>query len=282
MGGGPSPVDLLILGAGWTSTFLIPLLDDSDSTSQKISYAATTRDGRNGTIPFTFDPDSDDTEPYKRLPSAKIILITFPVTGSTQPKTLVERYECTHPESKGGKGAKYILLGATSIWKEQTLVTEASPYDHSNERAQGEDALMQLCGERSLVLSLAGLYGGERDPRTWGVRVVKSKSDVKKKGAVHLVNGRDVARGVLGCGWSGLAGKRWIVTDLRCYDWWDLLMSFDDGAAQGMEFARWVGELMVEEGVSLLPREPGKLGRVLDGRAFWNRLGIWPSVRRVC
>ena len=36
----PKEVDVLILGAGWTSTFLIPLLEE-----EKLSYAATTRDG---------------------------------------------------------------------------------------------------------------------------------------------------------------------------------------------------------------------------------------------
>lgn len=309
MGGGPDPVDLLILGAGWTSTFLIPLLNSNNSktpSSHKISYAATTRDGRRSTIPFTFDPDAHDKEVYARLPTAKCILVTFPLVGHDQAGILVDRYESAHQDAKE---AKWILLGATSIWTQKHLVSEKDPYDTSSSRAQGEDGLMRKFGERSTVLCLAGLYGGERDVRSWGIRVAKSKSDVKGKGAVHLVHGEDVARGILGCvefglgmkagghgeekgeegkGWKALAGRRWIVTDLRCYDWWDLLMSFDEDYRSGkyggdvkVEYAKWVGELMVEEGVPLLPRDTDRLGRVLDGREFWRRLGIWPSIRRI-
>lgn len=321
MGGGPDPVDLLILGAGWTSTFLIPLLESNSPTTtssssssspppqHKITFAATTRNGRDGTIPFTFDPNSTDTEPYTRLPAAKVVLITFPLVGGDAAGLLIDRYEAVHTDPDA-KGAKYILLGATSIWTQKHLVDEAAPYDKESPRAKGEDGLVRRVGGRAVVLCLAGLYGGGRDVRSWGGRVAKRKGDVKGKGAVHLVHGGDVARGVVGCvrfalgeggaggdekgevegGWESLAGRRWIVTDLRTYDWWDLLMSFDgeyrDGGRyadgdQEVEYAKWVGELMVEEGVAYLPRERERLGRVLDGREFWRRLGIWPSVRRV-
>lgn len=84
-----------------------------------------------------------------------------------------------------------------------------------------------------------------------------------------------------------LGGKRWIVTDLRCYDWWDLLAGWDEVAREGdqergvkaeerVEYARWVGELMREDDVAVIPRDWEKLGRVLDGRDFWEALGIWP------
>ena len=66
-------VDLLILGAGWTSTFLIPLL-----THKKIKYAATTRNGRDNTIRFQFDPELSDPAPFNVLPEAETVLITFP------------------------------------------------------------------------------------------------------------------------------------------------------------------------------------------------------------
>ena len=48
-----------------------------------------------------------------------------------------------------------------------------------------------------------------------------------------------------------------------------------------LEYEKWVGELMVEEGVRALPRDMSKLGRRLDGRAFWQEMGIWPEVGRV-
>ena len=69
-----SRVDLLVLGAGWTSTFLIPLCQTRD-----VSFAATTRDGRDGTIAFAFDPAADDAGQFEVLPTARTVLITFPI-----------------------------------------------------------------------------------------------------------------------------------------------------------------------------------------------------------
>ena len=58
-------LDLLILGAGWTSTFLIPLCKE-----RGVSYAATSRGGRDDTIAFEFDPHSVDPAPFQSLPNA--------------------------------------------------------------------------------------------------------------------------------------------------------------------------------------------------------------------
>src|ERR1700760_3767245 len=74
-------VTLLILGAGWTYQFLRPLLIQSHP---KITFAATTTTGHDQTIPFKFDPHSDDSGPYKCLPKAQYVLITFPLTGEAQ------------------------------------------------------------------------------------------------------------------------------------------------------------------------------------------------------
>ena len=67
---GPGKVDILILGAGWTSTFLIPLLKKDG-----ITYAATTTTGRDGTYKFKFEykenneiGNEDGIEQYKALP----------------------------------------------------------------------------------------------------------------------------------------------------------------------------------------------------------------------
>ena len=48
-----------------------------------------------------------------------------------------------------------------------------------------------------------------------------------------------------------------------------------------MEYERWVVELMREEGVRALPREKEGLGRLLDGREFWEAIGSWPGEGRV-
>lgn len=104
-----TPVDLLILGAGWTSSFLIPHLQ---TVHPSISFASTTRDGRNSSIKWEFNPDSNDPADYDSLPAAKTVLITFPIKGEGGSRNLVEGYE----KSKGGKRARWIQLGSTGIW----------------------------------------------------------------------------------------------------------------------------------------------------------------------
>ncbi|ORY58772.1 uncharacterized protein BCR38DRAFT_352276 [Pseudomassariella vexata] len=281
-------VELLILGAGWTSTFLIPLLE-----KEGIPHAATTTTGRDNTIPFRYDPDSEDEMPFKRLPSASTVLITFPLKGKGPSSHLTSLYSKTHPSPE--KKPNFIQLGATSIWKAPTWQDESSPYDESSPRAIAEDEFMQVAS--GAVLDLAGLYGGARQPRNWVDRVVRSKEELRAKGAVHLIHGQDVARAVLALHRDFTPGKRWLLCDLHVYDWWDLVQDWavttlrtaEEGAANIEEaelvkqrkLLGWVGELMVEEGVRALPRDTPLLGRVLDGRAFWNNMGIWPVQGRV-
>ncbi|KAJ9164813.1 hypothetical protein NKR19_g1018 [Coniochaeta hoffmannii] len=258
----PEPVDLLILGAGWTFQFLEPLLRE-----QKIRFAATTTTGRDNTIPFRFDPDSEDQAPYRALPSATTILITFPLKGTGQSSHLVDLYTTTHPPCT----PQWIQLGSTGIFTAPAWNDERSEYDKTSPRAIAEDELISHC--RGCVLDLAGLYGGVRDPRNYLGRVAKTKEQLRAKGAVHLVHGADVARAVLAAhrSYGSVCGQRWIVADLRTYDWWELAIRWG-----GEEYARWVGELMEEDGVRALPRPVETLGRVLDSRGFWNAVGVWP------
>lgn len=146
------------------------------------------------------------------------------------------------------------------------------------------------------MLCLAGLWGGERHPRNWIARVAGTKEALRAKGSLHLVHGRDVARAVVaahlalrtdparrreddadkaGSGREeeeekgGVGGKRWIVTDGRVYDWWEVVMVFGTERERG-----WIGELMRERGVRGLPREGRELGRRLDGGAFGGAMGV--------
>ena len=270
-------IDLLILGAGWTSTFLVPMLHHHNITHQ-----ATTRDGRRipglakGTIPFVFDPASDDLAPYRSLPSAGAVLIVFPLKGRGQSTRLVEMYNNVHKEGAGMR--KWIQLGSTGVWKGERWMDRHSPIDLSSERAVAEQELLALMGTRACILNLAGLWGGERNPRNWVSRVAKTKDDVKGKGALHLVHGEDVARAVVGCleKWEGVGGGRWIVCDLRTWDWWNLILAWED-ERQGPEYGQWVLELMEEQEVRALPRGRELLGRVLDGRDFWKKVGAVPK-----
>ena len=303
-------IDILILGAGWTSTFLIPLLEQSN-----ITHAATSRNGHDHTIPFQFDPDSHNLEPFESLPPAMTILVTFPLKGQGQSRLLTDLYEKSHEDIQ--VKCQWIQLGSTGIFTENGWNDSGSRYDKGNARAIAEDELLHINGGRACVLNLAGLYGGERLPRNWITRVAKTKEDVKGKGALHLVHGRDVARAVIGAHryFQKVGNHRWIVTDLHTYDWWDLIhawggyaretvvpaqdlqeekdlqkgrevgkylqKSTDEAENEKLQYERWVIELMEEENVKALPRDTDRLGRVLDGRGFWQAVEGAPKEGRV-
>jgi hypothetical protein len=143
-------VDLLILGAGWTSNFLIPQLQ-----KEGIRWAATTTSGRDNTIPFKFDPDSGSVEPYKHLPSARTVLVTFPLKGHGQSKTIIGLYRAAH-----GAKNNWIQLGATSIFNQlpDDWSDDNSPYDKEDARAIAEDELMGYHDwQRARTMSRSGV-----------------------------------------------------------------------------------------------------------------------------
>lgn len=271
-------VQLLILGAGWTSTFLIPLLE-----RKNVSYAATTTNGRNGTIKFVFVPGSSDLEQYRTLPHATTVVITFPLTGKSQSKQLIESYKTTHENSV----PHFIQLGSTGIWsipQASCWVDRASPYDKTNGRAIAEDELMSLGG---CSLNLSGLWGGTRQPRDFVSRVATSKEQLKAKTSLHMVHGEDVARAIFALHESFTPGERWMLTDTFVYDWWALIMGWGDAGeagkdrdATGPQLA-WVQELMFDSNVMALPRSMETLGRCYDGRDFWHHFGLAPVRARI-
>jgi hypothetical protein len=104
-------VQILVLGAGWTSNFVKALCD-----AQTISYATTSRTGRDSSIKFIFDPQSDALDPYTVLPSARTVLITFPITVKGGSERLIRLYCQTHQPDAENNKTRFIQLGATGIW----------------------------------------------------------------------------------------------------------------------------------------------------------------------
>lgn len=272
--------DLLILGAGWTSTFLVPLLKES-----KVSYVATTRTGRDSTLPFEYDPDASKDQ-FAALPTAHTVLITFPLTSADQSKQVIDGYRSTR---SGAHDTHFIQLGSTGIWQSpQTTslwVTRASPYDTSNARAQAEDALMSY--GNGVILNLAGLWGGSRQPRDFVDRLFKTKEQVRDKRSLHMVHGRDVARAILAVMQSWPGASRWMITDGFVYDWWALLAGWGSSAGSDTEkdhqgdVLKWVWQCMDEEDVRALPRSMESLGRCYDSREFWKTFKIEPVRARI-
>ncbi|GLB40762.1 hypothetical protein LshimejAT787_0806330 [Lyophyllum shimeji] len=316
-------VDILILGAGWTSAFLIPLLT---STSPPLTYSATSRTGRPGTLPFSFDPDSDDVGPFEILPDARTVLITFPILTPQAAERLVGLYGRSRKGGDKDKNFKtgFILLGTSGIWAGPRIPSPSpsqagspqpepdpkpTPIWHDRHtppsvhpRALAETAFLALSTPQTptTVLNLAGLWGGgvggaQRDPRDWLTRVAPTKAALRDKRSLHLLHGHDLARAILAVHadrFVQAAGQRWLVTDGRVYDWWDLAAawgsSLDAGETETAPgsgpphprpcpcYARWVRELMREQGVRALPRGVGELGRALDSREFWEVFGLSP------
>lgn len=112
-----------------------------------------------------------------------------------------------------------------------------------------------------------------------------SHPEVSLQGSLHLIHGEDVARAILAAhrNFDKLAGERWCLSDLRVYDWWELVSSWSPPAHNGerdiTEDPRlWVKQLMGERGVRALPRPMEQLGRTLDSWEFWDVIGIIPTV----
>ena len=106
-----NPVGLLILGAGWTSDFLIPLL-----ARRHIAFAATTRDGRSrsgvDTIKFHFGDGADEHAAFSQLPDARTVLVTFPLYKPGESGRLLRLWKETHARTR----ALVVQLGSTGIW----------------------------------------------------------------------------------------------------------------------------------------------------------------------
>lgn len=204
------------MGAGWVSTFLISILD-----KEKISYAATTTSGRDGTYKFKFEHDpasdmahEDNSEQYKALPVAKTILITFPLKGHRQSIHLYSSYVENHDPNNNLY--QFIQLGSTGIFSvpnQELWITRHSKYDEANDRAIAEDELRQLGG---CVLNLSGLWGGSRHPRNWIDRVASTKELLRGKTSLHVIHGTDVARAIVAVHqkFHHAAGQRFVTSFL--------------------------------------------------------------------
>lgn len=295
-------VDIIVLGAGWLSQFLVPLFE-----KQGIKYALTTTSGRInktcqglydedevGIIRFAYQPSPDsaasaqlsqvaaeeDDVQYTRLPTAQTVLITFPLKGAGQSRKLISKYREMH---SGSVQTQFIQLGSTGMYKAPTtfaIQDQDSDYEIT-ERARAEDELIEMGGS---ALVLAGLWGGERLPWNWVKRVAPTREKLGEKTSLHLVHGEDVARACIAYHKRFTGGERWILTDLMVYDWWQILSEWSPQLEQPVDqdgtkttYAAWVSELLQTRGIQKLPRREHELGRVLDSSKFWNTVRVLPQ-----
>ncbi|PHZ08159.1 uncharacterized protein RHIMIDRAFT_183511, partial [Rhizopus microsporus ATCC 52813] len=206
---------LLILGLGWTGQFLTALM-----LSMQMDYAATTRDGRNGTIIWTL-PDNCASLDVTSLPFAQTVLVTFPIKQPQCLDALINAYEAQH-----GQSSQWILLSSTRPFSGDPA-DRHTPLDRSKDtgRMSAEDTLIQRGGS---VLHLAGLWGNQRQPKNWVPRFPTAEAIRNKllQRQLHLIHGKDVARAILAVHQQFKPGERWIITDQTCYDWIKLFLAW--------------------------------------------------------
>lgn len=303
-------IDVLVIGAGWTSQFLIPRLD-----AAHLTYKATSTTGRDDTVKFKYDPEINDTSYFSILPDARYLLITFPLRGAIQTRQFLDAYKLTRERGSSAGSPRVIQLGSTGIWQssgptvESTTTTEStsndnhwitrhSVYDTSNLRAQAED---ELLARKGCVVNLAGLWGAKRDPKTWVDRVAPDKEKLEGKSSLHMIHGVDVARAIVAVirKWDAIrnttidgnhacAGQRYMLTDGLVYDWWELMLGWADNGSvdesvdrEPSRQAQWVYELMRQHDIRALPRSMQQLGRCYDSRDFWQTFALVPLKSRL-
>ncbi|KAI8337411.1 hypothetical protein BC941DRAFT_396177 [Chlamydoabsidia padenii] len=267
---------LLILGLGWTGEFLAELLDTQET---HLPYAATTRDGRNHTIPWTLGDQPSNVD-VSLLPVAQTVLVTFPVLDPLMMKTLIDAYE-----HKAGKPSHWIILSSTRPFNSPGTNNRHTPLDRSQDpgRIPAEDVIL---AKQGTVLHLAGLWGKQRQPKGWlsyftTIQALKNKIMERQ---LHLIHGKDVARAIVATHLGmkdKLKGQRWLVTDGGFYDWLKL-------------FSRWASRDQIDGLQCLLDHdddvqnkwgrgqtvdgliEKGGLKPRLDSDEFWQSFSLVP------
>lgn len=106
-------VDILTLGFGWTGSFLAPYIRDHTS----LTLASTTRDGKDGSIEWTWDEIAEGGAQFEGLPTAKTLVIVFPIKGVGGSRRLVEGYESIHGP------VRIIQLGSSGIFDVRKLLS---------------------------------------------------------------------------------------------------------------------------------------------------------------
>ncbi|UZJ54525.1 hypothetical protein CBS101457_003845 [Exobasidium rhododendri] len=195
----------------------------------------------------------------------------------------------------------------SSPWKDRHSDTLPLP------RAIAENALLSLNEEKNMVqkekiptsvLCLSGLWGHGRSFRRYISVIASTREKLEVLKSVHLVHGHDVARAILAMvnQWEKTEAQRWLLTNERVYDLWDLCSRWGNGGEAGRDHAPqgpqpgWVQELITESrstvvqhipgtqlghpstAIRSLPRTVEQLGNALDGTDFWSTFGISPDV----
>lgn len=145
---------LLILGGGYVGNRLAEKLNATRThrTAEKCEDSGV---DEGQTVQF----DLTDHSTWDNLPSAETVIWTFPATPLDQVQAF---YEAKLKDCK-----TLIVYGSSSCYQtegDDYLVNENSPLDLTRDRVVGEEWLRE---QSATVLVLSGIYGPNREPKSW-------------------------------------------------------------------------------------------------------------------
>lgn len=205
---------LIILGAGYTASFLLPLAHQR--------YAQVFATSRNPDRHLAYLPPEqrlrfDLTEPdtWRNIPNETDLVWCFPAV----PLELVQKFSDTVSLST----RRLVVLGSTSAYDVGSSTDypppwcdETSPIDLSKPRVQGEEYLQLHC--RAIVLRVAGIYGPNRNPIDW----IKTGRIRPSRKYVNLIHVEDLARVCLAALWHAKPGEVYNIADGTPRTWNDI------------------------------------------------------------
>ncbi len=212
---------LVILGAGYTAHFILPL-----ASSRYDIVVSTSRDpGMHlADVPADRRLEFDLSEPatWHTIPSETDLLWCFPA----QPLEAVRHFAATADLAS----RKVVVLGSTSAYDVATQavdypppwIDETAPIDISKLRVQGEEFLQKECG--AIVLRVAGIYGPGRNPLDW----IKSGRVDSSPKYVNLIHVEDLATVCLAALERGRSGEVYNISDGTPRTWTEICRGAQD------------------------------------------------------
>lgn len=211
---------LIILGAGYTARFVLPL-----TARQYVRVLATSREPDR---PLSYLPpdqrirfDLTQQDSWKNIPSDCDLLWCFPAEPLDQVQAFAAAANLT--------SRRLVILGSTSAYSTGTSsenpppwIDETAPIDLTKPRVQGEEFLRTHC--RAIVLMVAGIYGPGRNPLDW----IKSGRVGPSRKYVNLIHVEDLADICLTALERGVPGEAYNVSDGTPRTWENICHTVQD------------------------------------------------------
>ena len=211
---------LIILGAGYTARFVLPL-----AARQYAHVLATSREPDHQLKHLPLDQrikfDLTQRETWKNLPSHGDLLWCFPA----EPPDLVHIFST----ELNAAARRLVVLGSTSAYLPHGLnqsppswIDETVPVDTEKPRVEGEEFLRRHC--RAIILRVAGIYGPGRNPIDW----IKTGRVGSSRKLVNLIHVEDLATICLVALRCGISGDVYNVSDGTPREWKDICRIVQD------------------------------------------------------